>query len=139
MNVNELIREWFLHSHNNLITARHVIEDMHPKQIDISCYLSQQCAETALKGYLQFKGIEPDKIHNLLVLCQSCLEYDNSFSAIMNPCSDLNKYSNATRYPNELEADENAAKAALEKAKRIYDFCFAKVTLEEIKVVDEAS
>ncbi|GHT48977.1 hypothetical protein FACS1894102_3060 [Spirochaetia bacterium] len=136
MNANDLIREWFLHSYNNLITARHVIEDMHPKQIDISCYLSQQCAETALKGYLQYKGIEPDKIHNLLVLCQSCLEHDNSFSTITNSCSDLNRYSNATRYPNELETDETAAKVAIERAKSIYDFCFEKVSADKINVVD---
>ncbi|GHV93286.1 hypothetical protein AGMMS50268_37890 [Spirochaetia bacterium] len=76
MNVNELITEWFVHANNNLLSAQHLFNDMHPRQIDIACYLSQQCAETALKGYLQFTGIEPPKIHNLLILCQSCLEND---------------------------------------------------------------
>lgn len=42
----------------------------------------------------------------------------------------MNIYSNATRYPNELETDETATKTALEKAKIIYDFCLSKIPEE---------
>jgi HEPN domain-containing protein len=127
MNGNELVAEWFVHSYNDYISAKHLFENMYPRQIDIACYLTQQCAETALKGYLQFMGIEPPKIHNLLVLCQSCIGHDADFSFIADPCADLNKYSNLTRYPNELENDEASAKSAIEKAKIIYEFCLGKV------------
>jgi HEPN domain-containing protein len=127
MNANDLIREWFVHAYNNLLSAQHLFNDMHPRQIDIACYLSQQCAETALKGFLQFSNIDPDKIHNLRTLCEQCAEKDNSFQAIITSCIPLTIYSNVTRYPNELESDEAAAKAAIENAKLVYEFCLSKV------------
>ncbi|MFP3041833.1 HEPN domain-containing protein [Treponema primitia] len=130
MNVNELIREWFLHSYNNLVSAKHLFDDLYPKQIDISCYLCQQCVETALKGYLQFTGIEPEKIHNLRELCELCIEHDNSFKNIISYCADLTIFSNATRYPNELATDEATAKSVIEKAKSIYEFCLSKIPEE---------
>ncbi|GMO57220.1 MAG: hypothetical protein Ta2G_16840 [Termitinemataceae bacterium] len=136
MTNEELIQEWFLHSYNNLISAKHLFEDMYPKQIDIACYLCQQCVETALKAYLQFLGIEPPKIHNLRNLCELCVEKDDSFKAIISSCISLTKYSNAPRYPNELETDETAAKVAIERAKSIYDFCFEKVSADEINMVE---
>ncbi|GHU73011.1 hypothetical protein FACS189450_11940 [Spirochaetia bacterium] len=137
MNVNDLIAEWFNHSYNDFIVAKHLFEDFYPKQIDISCYHCQQSAEKALKGYLQFTGIEPPKIHNLLVLCHSCIGKDKDFSAIMEPCAYLNKYSNLSRYPNELETDEAATKAAIEKAKQVYDFCFSKITVKDSVTADK--
>jgi HEPN domain-containing protein len=127
MNDSNFVKEWFLHSYNDYISAKHLFENMHPKQIDISCYLCQQCAETALKGYLVFNGVEPPKIHNLRMLCQLCIDIDASFNSIVAYCIDLNIYSNITRYPNELENDEATAKSALEKAKNVYEFCLAKV------------
>jgi HEPN domain-containing protein len=130
MTNNELTKEWLLHSYNNLISAKHLFEDLYPKQIDISCYLCQQSTETALKGYLQFLGIEPPKIHNLRTLCELCVEKDNSFQTIISCCASLTRYSNATRYPNELETDEVSARAAIEKAQTVYDFCLAKIPEE---------
>jgi HEPN domain-containing protein len=127
MNANDLIKEWFVHSYNNLLSAQHLFNEMHPKQIDIACYLSQQCAETALKGYLQFSSIEPDKIHNLRSLCEQCAEKDNSFQTIITSCTSLTVYSNATRYPNELATDEAAGKAAIDNARLVYKFCLSKV------------
>ena len=123
-------KEWFDHSYNDYLSAKHLFEDMHPKQIDISCYHCQQCAEKALKGYLVFTEIEPPKIHNLRKLCQLCIDLDDTFNTIVPFCVALTIYSNETRYPNELETDETAAKIALEKAKTVYDFCLAKIPEE---------
>jgi hypothetical protein len=81
----------------------------------------------ALKGYLQFTGAEPPKIHNLRSLCELCCENDNSFQTIISTAASFTKYSNVTRYPNELETDEASAKVAIEKAKSIYEFCLSKV------------
>lgn len=56
MSGSSLAQEWLGYSRNDLISAKHLFEDLHPKQTEIACYLSQQCAEKALKGYLLFKG-----------------------------------------------------------------------------------
>jgi hypothetical protein len=40
----------------------------------------------------------------------------------------LTKYGVVNRYPNEMAVDEVITKAAIEKAKQVYDFCFANVS-----------
>ena len=127
MSDSKLVQEWFRVSRNDLVSARHLFDELYPKQSEVACYLSQQCAEKALKGYLFFKDIEPPRIHNLVELCQICMGHDNTFSEILDDCSDLTPYGVAVRYPNELAVDDVIAKAALCKAKIIYDFCAGKV------------
>jgi HEPN domain-containing protein len=129
MSDNKLVQEWFQYSQNDLVSAHHLYNDLHPKQSEIACYLSQQCAEKALKGYLLFKGIEPPRTHNLVELCQMCMKYDNTFSEILDACADLTPYGVAVRYPNELAVDDAIAKSAIGKAQCIYDFCIGKVPI----------
>jgi HEPN domain-containing protein len=50
MSDSKLVQEWFKYSENDIISARPLYHDLHPKQTEIACYLSQQCAEKALKG-----------------------------------------------------------------------------------------
>ena len=61
MSALEFVHDWLRHSHNNLIVAYHSCYDLYPRQTEIACYLSQQCAETALKAYLVFMDIDPPK------------------------------------------------------------------------------
>jgi HEPN domain-containing protein len=122
-----LIQEWFKYSHNDLISARHLFEDLSPKQSEIACYLSQQCAEKALKGYLFSREVEPPRVHNLVELCQICMRYDNSFLEILDACSDLTPYGVAVRYPNELAVDDVITKSTIDKAQVVYNFCAGKV------------
>jgi HEPN domain-containing protein len=122
-----LAHEWLRYSGNDLISARHLYEDLYPKQTEVACYLSQQCAEKALKGYIFFRDIEPPKTHNLIELCQICMKQDNMFSQIMDACADLTPYGVAVRYPNELSIDDAIAKSAIDKAQVIFDFCTGKI------------
>jgi HEPN domain-containing protein len=123
----KLVQEWFNYSQNDITSAHHLFFDLYPKQSEIACYLSQQCAEKALKGYLLFKDTEPPRIHNLVELCQICMEFDNTFSEILDACSDLTPYGVAVRYPNELAVDDVIAKLAIDKAQVIHKFCIEKV------------
>jgi len=124
----KLVQEWFNYSQNDLTSAHHLFNDLHPKQSEIACYLSQQCAEKALKGYLLFKDTEPPRIHNLVELCQICMKFDSTFSEILDACSDLTPYGVAVRYPNELAVDDTLAKLAIDKADVIYNFCVGKIS-----------
>jgi len=127
MSDSKLVQEWFKYSQNDLVSARHLYEDLYPKQSEIACYLSQQCVEKALKGYLFFKDVEPPRTHNLIELCQMCIKYDNTFSMILDACSDLTPYGVAVRYPNELAVDEEIAKITVDEAKVVFDFIFGKI------------
>jgi len=128
-----LVHEWLKYSQNDLISAKHLYEDLHPKQTEVACYLSQQCAEKALKGYILYNDTEPPKTHNLVELCQICTNHDNSFSDILDACADLTPYGVAVRYPNELAVDDAVAKLALGKAQGIYDFCVGKIPVADMK------
>jgi HEPN domain-containing protein len=127
MSDSKLVQEWFRYAQNDLVSAQHLFNDLHPKQSGISCYLSEQCAEKALKGYLFFKAIEPPRTHNLVELCQMCMKHDSTFSGILDACADLTPYGVAVRYPNELAVDDVLAKSAIGKAQGIYDFCTSKI------------
>ena len=123
MSDSKLVQEWLKYSQNDLISAKHLYEDLYPKQTEVACYIGQQCAEKALKGYILFKDIEPPKTHNLVELCQICMKHDSTFSEIIDVCADLTPYGVAVRYPNELAVDDGITKLAINNAQIIYDFC----------------
>jgi len=127
MSDNELVHEWLKYSQNDLISARHLFENTYPKQLEIACYLSHQCAEKALKGFLLFKKIEAPRTHNLIELCQMCMKHDDTFLEILDDCSDLMPYGVAVRYPNELEVDDLIAKLSIDKALVIYNLVSGKI------------
>jgi HEPN domain-containing protein len=131
MNGIELVKEWLQLAHNDLIVAKHTLEDLYPRQTEISCFHCQQAAEKSLKAYLLFCDIEPPRVHNLRLLCQMCAQQDASFEALLIPCSDLTPYGVEIRYPNELEIDEENARLAVGKAGEIYNFCLAKIPHED--------
>jgi HEPN domain-containing protein len=122
----KIVKEWFQFAQNDLISARHLFEDLYPKQSAIACYLSQQCAEKSLKGFLFYKDEEPPRIHNLVELCQISMNHDTSFANILDDCSDLTPYGVAVRYPNEIGIDDAIAKLAISRASSIFDFCITK-------------
>jgi len=123
-----LLKDWIRHATDDLIVAKHLFFDFHPKQTEISCFHSQQCAEKALKSYLVFKGEEPEKTHNLVSLLQKCMSFDESFSEISDYCGKLMPFAVAVRYPNELSPDDYIAKQAIDNANTVYDFCIRKIT-----------
>ena len=59
MTALDLARDWLRFAKSDLTTARHMFEDVNPKECEISCYHTQQCAEKALKAYLISRGIDP--------------------------------------------------------------------------------
>jgi HEPN domain-containing protein len=133
----DVVKEWFRYALNDLISARHLFEDLYPKQIEIASYLSQQCAEKALKGFLVYHDVAYPRIHDLKVVCAMCEQIDPSFDAIKTICAHLTPFAVAARYPEELSPDENITKAAIEKAQNVYDFCIAKIAELQTNVGDE--
>jgi HEPN domain-containing protein len=128
----DLVKEWLRYANNDLTVACHVLDDLYPKQTEISAYHCQQCAEKALKAFLFFNDIEPPKTHNLIKLAGLCKDFSGDFSEIELDCRRLDPFGAEVRYPNELAPDESTAKAAIEQARRIYDFCAAKIAVSQI-------
>lgn len=122
MSKMDLICKWFKKAEDDLIVAKHLFEDLYPKQIEIICYHAQQSIEKALKGFLVYNDIEAPKTHDLVALCRMCANIDQAFKEKTDDCAVLTLYSSITRYPNEIEMDENEAASAIEKAQALYDF-----------------
>jgi HEPN domain-containing protein len=127
MSDKDLIEDWIRHAKSDLVTARHMFEDVYPKEMEISAYHCQQCAEKVLKSFLVANDIDPPKIHNLRRLCSLCKDIDGEFSVLETDCESLNPLGADVRYPNELAPDETMAKAAIGRTQKIYDFCIAKI------------
>jgi hypothetical protein len=51
MNHIDLAGRWLKKAKSDLVTAMHMYDDVHPKELDISCYHSQQTVEKAYTLY----------------------------------------------------------------------------------------
>ena len=127
MTVLDLANDWLRYAQSDLNTATQMFYNFHPKEIEISCYHSQQCAEKALKAYLVSKDITPPYTHDLFELNTLCMAQEASFSSLQSSCVSLNPYGVHVRYPNELEVNDTVAKLAIDKAKSVYDFVAEKI------------
>lgn len=68
----------------------------------LACFLSQQVAGKALKGFLYAQGQEMVLGHSVERLCAAAAEYDPRFAEWARSWSLLDGYYIPTRYPNSL-------------------------------------
>lgn len=71
----------------------------------LACFLAQQSAEKALKGFLYAQGMEVVLGHSVRRLCQQASSYDPLFAQYVEGWSTLDTYYIPTRYPNGLPDD----------------------------------
>ncbi|MCL2099138.1 MAG: HEPN domain-containing protein [Oscillospiraceae bacterium] len=118
---SNIVREWYKFSMRDFETAKYIC-GMHPKPLEIICYLSQQSAEKMLKGYLVSNEIEPPKIHDLSQLRIMCSEINDSFDKLQEVCKQLNPFGSQPRYPDEIEILETDMEKALESVQEMIVF-----------------
>lgn len=114
---------------SDLGSAKRLSEEPDPF-LDTAIYHCQQAAEKALKGFLVFHDIEFEKVHNLSVLVNLCINVDNDFKNYSFASDTLTPYATAFRYPIELfenEPDDEQMKEALELAEQIFKFVLQKL------------
>jgi HEPN domain-containing protein len=122
-----LVKEWMRHAEEDLFSANILFNNPARQIAGVCCFLAQQCAEKALKAFIVFHGEEPKKTHDLLLLCEKCAVYDDSFSQLFDSCDDLQSFAVEIRYPNALNAKGNTAERAIKDAQKIYDFCKERI------------
>lgn len=120
----ELVRVWLLKAYSDLHTAMQIggLPDGH---LDAGIYHCQQAAEKALKGYLVFRGITFEKIHDLRKLINQAESSKPEFQQFREAAAILTPYGVAYRYPDELailEPSREEFDDALKKAQEVYDF-----------------
>lgn len=94
------------------------------------CYFSHQAVEKALKGFLEYNGLNPPRIHDLIELLKSCQKVNADFERYLVQVRILNQFYIPTRYPvapagslpNRMPG-EDLARRALEHAREIVEYC----------------
>jgi len=122
MSVESNQAEWVRLADMDMATACHMFETYHPKPLEIVCFHSQQVAEKMLKCFLIAQNIEIPRIHDLQILCDKCIEFEDSFNDIYESSVMLTRYSVIPRYPTEWDILEADVKKAMEDAKAVMSF-----------------
>ncbi len=103
----------------------------------IACFLSQQVAEKALKGFIYAQGEEVVLGHSVTRLCEMASSYAPEFAPRLARWTILDGYYVPTRYPNGLPDSiparvytEEAARDAVEMAREVV--CFVTQQIEAL-------
>ncbi len=98
-------------------------------RFNLACFLGQQAAEKALKGYLYNRGAEDVWGHSLADLCEDAKIFEMFFDTILAEARQLDKYFEITRYPHFLPGgipseafDRVDADRAIELSTMVMDF-----------------
>jgi HEPN domain-containing protein len=124
----KVVSDWLNKAEEDFLYALASLEDELPFYAQISFHF-QQAAEKYLKAYIVAKELEFRKIHNLLILLKTCVEYDHSFDQLHEDCEILNRYYVDTRYPVHWPTHhtEDSATKAKDAADRIRNFVKEKL------------
>jgi len=123
MTALDLAKDWLRYAKSDLTTAKQMFQNVNPRETEISCFHTQQCAEKSLKAFLISKEIDPPRTHDLVELNNLCAAHEAGFTAIQQYCVSLNPYGVHVRYPNELAVDDSITENAIENAEKIFEFC----------------
>ena len=100
----------------------------------LACFLAQQAAEKALKGYLYAQGEEIVLGHSVERLCQTASAREQEFSEKCRTWAILDTYYVPTRYPSSLPDNiparvytENSAREAVKLAREVVEFVETKI------------
>ena len=98
------------------------------------CFVAEQAAEKALKGYLYAKGEEAVLLHSVSKLCDWAGRYDAAFRKLRKKIKELDTFYVAARYPNGLVGnipaefyDEGDAERAVAMAKEAIELVKKKI------------
>jgi len=124
--------QWFDLAFDDIDSAQIMLRE---GKYNIVCYFSHQAAEKGLKGVLEFHGINPPRIHNLIDLVSQCNNIDGLFEGVLAPARTLNQFYIPTRYPvappGSLPSgnpSKDTAQKALSHAETILNLCNSRCT-----------
>ncbi len=92
-------RRWLDQARDDLRWAEHLARE---GAYNIACFLAQQVAEKALKGFLYSRGADLVMTHSVDDLVRMAAEYDGAFRTAPQAWASLDAYYVPTRYPNAL-------------------------------------
>ena len=119
-----LTQQWLFKALSDLESARHLASGQIP-HLDTAIYHCQQCAEKAVKGFLVFRGHEPEWTHDVAHLIEIAATYEPDLATLLAYGAELAPYATAFRYPseaNDLMPSQDQFDSAILAAQRIFEF-----------------
>lgn len=117
---------WLEQAEQDLADAQYLLTG---KRYHLVCFLAQQSAEKAIKGFLYAQGLEWVRSHSVADLARAAADFDARFEAFIPTGGSLDRHYIPTRYPNALPGgipsqafDAEDAQKALAQAQHILDF-----------------
>lgn len=92
---------WVAKAEGDYITAKRELPQTEGPNYDAVCYLSQQCVEKYLKGYLVYQSENFPKIHDLPSLLKLVLPYLPHWKEWNERLHRLTQLAGESRYPGE--------------------------------------
>jgi HEPN domain-containing protein len=92
-------QRWLSEARNDIRAAEAMMEAGHMNWV---CFLAQQAAEKAVKGFLYGEGVEDPWGHSVADLLRDAVTYNESLSSLQATGGLLDKFYIPTRYPNGL-------------------------------------
>jgi HEPN domain-containing protein len=123
----EFVLPWVTKADNDLLSARHLAENMRPAPIEIVCFHCQQSVEKYLKSFLVYNDQEPPKIHDLVELVKLCGNLDADFLQLSQKCEYLTPFAAQARYPGAINPEDTDMSRALDFAQDIIEFVKLKM------------
>lgn len=115
-----VVSEWLRYARMDYDVALHDMS-FHPLPIEIICYHCQQAAEKVLKAVLIHHGKEVPHIQDTQRLWKLAAALEPTLSPFMPQSSRLANFATITRYPKELQLNENDMQGALDDARAIVE------------------
>ncbi|HHW58426.1 MAG TPA: HEPN domain-containing protein [Clostridia bacterium] len=90
-------KQWLEYADSDYKAAAELLKtDLH----NIVCFHAQQAIEKFLKAYLVLNGINPPKIHSIILLLKVCMELSEDFAKFKNNAKIIDMFYIPSRYPN---------------------------------------
>ncbi len=93
----QLAEEWIEKGRNDFKAAKILLKKV--KKFEIVLFLLQQAVEKSIKGFLIYNGWTLKKIHDLEVLIQDAISFDQSFKDYLDIGRKLTSFYFESRYP----------------------------------------
>jgi len=123
--------KWLHKAHDDLSFAHLGLENQYYSQL---CFLSQQCIEKCIKGYMVYQGMLYERTHNLIKLLHTVADLEEDLKSTLTEIRFIDEFYIPARYPDGIPGGlkdqaptEKHAKLALDTAQRVYEIVSNKI------------
>jgi HEPN domain-containing protein len=103
--MKKITLEWISIAEGDWATANREHQVTSNPNYKAVCFHSQQSCEKYLKAYLQEKGIEPKRTHDLNVLLDEILPFETGWEYLRESCLIVTDFAVDHRYPSRETTD----------------------------------